>query len=78
MSDISLQPHLFRRNSTYYFRAKIPPDLQPFLGRCEEKFSLKTKNPREARRLVRPASADFEWCCERLRAETEARRGRPL
>ncbi len=27
MSDMSLQNHLLRRHSTYYFRAKIPVDL---------------------------------------------------
>lgn len=47
MSEMYNQTHLFKRNSTCYFRAKIPVDLQHLLGKTEEKFSLKTKDPRE-------------------------------
>jgi len=67
------QTRLYRRNSTYYFRARIPRDLQPYLGKVEEKFSLKTKDYAEARRLAREASVDFDRRCERLRDEIRAR-----
>ncbi len=42
------QTHLHRRNSTYYFRAKVPLDLQDLYRRREIKFSLKTRDKREA------------------------------
>lgn len=72
---MSIQTHLFKRKSTYYFRAKIPRDLQPYLGKSEEKFSLRTKDYAEARRLVRMASVDFDKRCQRLRDEILARQG---
>ncbi|HYW92752.1 MAG TPA: DUF6538 domain-containing protein [Gammaproteobacteria bacterium] len=72
---MSQQTHLFKRNSCYYFRAKVPIDLQRYLGKREEKFSLKTKDHQEAKRLVRQASADFDRRCERLRAELRTRQG---
>ncbi|MGA7799370.1 MAG: DUF6538 domain-containing protein [Gammaproteobacteria bacterium] len=70
---MSQQTHLFKRNSTYYFRAKVPIDLQRHLGKREEKCSLKTKDRREARRLARQASADFDRRCQQLRDELRAR-----
>ncbi len=72
---MSQQTHLFRRNSIYYFRAKVPSDLQRYLGKCEEKFSLKTTDHQEAKRLVRQASTDFDRRCECLRAELRTRQG---
>jgi integrase len=45
---------MFCRNGTYYFRAKIPEDVQKHYrpGQKEIKFSLKTKDRNLARRLV--------------------------
>jgi integrase len=46
------QTRLQRRGGIYYFRAKIPVDLQPaYANRKEIKFSLKTNDRREAARL---------------------------
>ena len=73
MTDMHAQTRLFRRNSTYYFRARIPRDLQPYLGKAEEKFSLKTKDYAEAKRLAREASVDFDNRCQRLREEIRRR-----
>lgn len=70
------QTRLLKRNNVYYFRAKIPRDLQPYLGRKEEKFSLRTRDPAEARRLARQASVDFDKRCERLRQEIHSCQGR--
>ncbi len=67
------QTRLIRRNATYYFRVKIPRDLQPYLGKVEEKFSLRTRDPAEARRLARQASVDFDRRCEQLRNEIQRR-----
>jgi len=72
---MSRQTHLLKRNSTYYFRAKIPVDLRPILGKCEEKYSLRTKDYAEACRLARQASAAFDRRCQRLRDEIRSRQG---
>ena len=69
------QTRLVRRQSTHYFRARIPRDLQPYLGKSEEKFSLRTRDPAQARRLARQASVDFDARCASLRKEIERRQG---
>ena len=39
--------------STYYFRMRVPTELQPVLKRTELKKSLRTKNRSAALRLCR-------------------------
>jgi hypothetical protein len=68
MSDMYAQTHLHKRGSTYYFRTKTPNDLLSIVGKPETKYSLKTKDFHEAKRLVRQASAEFDRRCEALRA----------
>jgi hypothetical protein len=43
--------YLTKRNSTYYFRRVIPPELRPILGQREFTFSLGTKDKEQAKRL---------------------------
>jgi integrase len=43
--------YLTQRNSTYYFRRAIPPELRSILGAREFTFSLGTKDKDEAKRL---------------------------
>ncbi|MGN6849202.1 MAG: DUF6538 domain-containing protein, partial [Sphingomicrobium sp.] len=43
--------YLTKRNSTYYFRRAIPPELRSILGAREFTFSLGTKDKDEAKRL---------------------------
>jgi integrase len=43
--------YLTKRNSTYYFRRAIPPELRTILGGREFTFSLGTKDKEEAKRL---------------------------
>ena len=54
MTNMPLQTRLFKRNSTYYFRARIPRDLRPYLGKIEEKVFWQTwdqdKLPQASRR----------------------------
>ena len=64
---MSQQTHLFNRNGNFYFRAKIPIDLQQVPGKKEEKFSLKTKTYPTAKRLAREASVAFDRMCQTLR-----------
>lgn len=53
---------LHRRNGSrnYYFRAKVPVDLQPIYGKKEIYFSLKTTNPKEALERVRLESVKLD------------------
>ena len=53
-------PRLYRRNATYYHRAAIPTDIAATYPKSEETFSLKTKDHREAVRLVRVAAAQVD------------------
>lgn len=49
-----------KRGGIYWFRKKIPDDLRPLVGKREEKFSLKTRDPAEARILFAKAAAEIE------------------
>ncbi|NTH46617.1 tyrosine-type recombinase/integrase [Agrobacterium rhizogenes] len=52
------QPYL---NGTFWWlRKKVPDDLRPLVGKREEKFSLKTRDPAEARILFAKAAAEIE------------------
>lgn len=47
--------YLYKLGSTYYFRCRIPKDLQSwFNGKLEYKCSLRTKNLSSAKRIVKP------------------------
>ncbi len=69
MSHMYAQTHLHKRNASYYFRARVPGDLRAEFGKSEVKFSLKTKDFHQAKRLVRKASAEFESRCSLLRQQ---------
>jgi len=51
----------------YWFRKAIPDDLRPILGKREEKFSLRTKNPGEAQALHARRAAEIAEKWARLR-----------
>ncbi len=52
--------NLYRRNATYYFRARVPKDIASHYGKAEEKFSLGTKEYHEAVKRVRLKAAEVE------------------
>lgn len=52
--------HLTKRNGVYYFRRKIPLELQPLYGRAEIVFSLKTKTRSEAEPLARKCGVEYD------------------
>ena len=56
-----------KRGGIYWFRKKIPDDLRPLIGRREEKFSLKTRDPAEAKILFAKAAAEIEERWSNLR-----------
>jgi len=49
---LSIQ-YLYKRNSTYYFRIRIPLDLQQWFSGGEIKRSLKTRDRQTARLYAR-------------------------
>lgn len=64
------QTRLHKRDSTYYFRAKVPADLRLFFGdKAEIKFSLKTKDRRVAVQLIHQHSVQLDRKFERLRLQ---------
>ena len=56
-----------KRGSIYWLRKKVPNDLRPIVGKREEKFSLGTRDPAEARILFAKAAAEIEERWSRLR-----------
>lgn len=80
MEDVARHTRLRRRGSTYWFKAKVPKDLQgrgrfvtgKGTPKTEEAFSLGTRDPEAARRLVIQASAKFDAECDQLRRQLAA------
>ncbi|MEZ8305273.1 DUF6538 domain-containing protein [Vibrio splendidus] len=53
--------HLVSRNNTYYFQRRIPKSIQSrYNGKQHLKFSLQTKDKRQALNLARKLSAQFD------------------
>lgn len=50
-------PRLVKRGTVFWHRAAIPTDIRKTYPKTEETFSLKTRDPREALRLVRIEAA---------------------
>ena len=69
-------PRLFRRGATFYHRAAVPVDIKDTYPKAEEVFSLKTKDYREAVRLVRIQAARVDRLFEKHRQE-QARTNAP-
>lgn len=44
----------------YWFRKRIPDDLRAIVGKREERFSLRTREPSEAKRLHAQELAEIE------------------
>jgi integrase len=54
--------------SIFWLRKRVPDDLRPLLGRTEEKRSLGTRDPLEAKRRLAAALLELEQRWENLRA----------
>ena len=50
-------PRLYRRGAVYWHRAAVPVDIKDTYPKAEETFSLRTKDHREALKLVRIEAA---------------------
>lgn len=67
-SNMNGQTHAFKRGSVYYFRMKIPVDLlSHYTPKTEIRFSLKTSDKKEARRLANQESAHWDQEFEQTR-----------
>ena len=67
--DMSLVSNVVRRGAVYYFRRRVPPQIQSIIGRAIIRESLQTREPKEARRLA--AERNLHW--ERRFSEAEKR-----
>jgi hypothetical protein len=56
-----------KRGRFYWLRKKVPDDLREIVGKREEKFSLKTRDPAEAKVMFAKALAEIEERWSRLR-----------
>jgi integrase len=76
MKDLSRPTRLHRRKGSrnYYFRAKVPVDLQDIYGKREIYFSLKTSDRQEALQRVHMESVklDQEFAEKRRQRDAEA------
>ncbi|WP_225767916.1 DUF6538 domain-containing protein [Inquilinus sp. Marseille-Q2685] len=85
MEDVARNTRLTKRGATYWFKAKVPKDLQgrgrfvtsKGTPKTEEAFTLRTRDPEAARRLVVEASLKFDRECDQLRRELAAREAPP-
>ncbi len=62
------RPWKHPKTGVYWLRKRIPDDLRPILGKLEEKRSLKTRDPAEAKRRHLEALAQLETQWANLRA----------
>ena len=63
MTLMMSRPWKHPKTGIYWLRKRVPDDLRPVLGRLEEKKSLKTRDPAEAKRLLAQAliELDRQW-----------------
>lgn len=66
---------LFRRNGTYYLRAKVPEKLRAIIGKREIQESLRTRDYRDAVKLVKPRSIRVDSQFEAARAQLAKQNG---
>ncbi len=64
---MGLATNCIRRGAMYCFRARVPTELVKAFGRVEVWKSLRTRDPREARRLLPAAQAEFHAECDAKR-----------
>lgn len=64
MEKVTGHPRLYRRGAVYWHRAAVPVDIADSYPKTEETFSLRTKEYREALKLVRVAAARVDQLFE--------------
>ena len=71
---MSKMGRLVRRGNVYYHRASIPTDIKDTYPKSEETFSLKTRDYREAVKLVRVAAVEVDLKFEEHRRKIAGQR----
>jgi hypothetical protein len=61
------RPWKHPKTGMYWLRRRVPEDLREIVGKTEEKRSLKTKDPAEARMLLAQALTDLDTKWANLR-----------
>ncbi|GBD47075.1 site-specific integrase [Methylopila sp. Yamaguchi] len=74
----SRYPRLFKRYGNWYFRAKVPEALRPLLNRVEYRFSLRTSDYAEAKRLAASYSQRIDGEIAKARRQFENKPFSPL
>ncbi|MFD2649259.1 DUF6538 domain-containing protein [Devosia albogilva] len=62
------RPWKHPKTGVYWLRRRVPADLQALVGRTEEKHTLGTKDPAEAKKRFAVALADLEVRWSNLRS----------
>lgn len=62
------RPWKHPKTGVYWLRKRVPDDLRARIGKLEEKLTLKTRDPAEAKRLHAAALAALEQRWANLRA----------
>ena len=65
------RPHKHSKTGVYYFRKAVPDDLRAIIGKREEKISLRTKTPAEAKLAYARIAAEVENRWKALRSKPE-------
>lgn len=65
------RPFKHPKTGVYYFRKAVPDDLRDVIGKREEKISLRTKSPAEARVAYAQIAAEVENRWKALRSKPE-------
>ena len=66
------RPFRHPKTGIFWLRKRVPEDLRPIVGKREEKFSLKTRDPSEAKRLHAEALAALESRWANLKAPPQS------
>ena len=72
MTQISVTPsprYTFQRNSLYYFRYTLPPDISKVVGKQGLRYSLKTGYIKQAERKARRLAGTVEKFISDIREE---------
>jgi len=76
--DVKDQTNLVLRDGVYYFRARVPKDLQEHYGKKEHFYSLRTKDKGKAAEKARLERVKFDQAYAHLKAVRDAARVQEL
>lgn len=59
--------YLIKQNQTFHYRARVPADLIPILGKRELRFTLKTTNRKRAKKMAKALSQRLRTAFNKVR-----------